>query len=83
MSTFPLQHGFEKSLCAEAVAQVAGLNELYKKRTLAQVFSCEFCKISKNTFSYRTLSVILTAAKLGIVDSNENLLEGIVITSLM
>ena len=25
-----------------------------KKETLAQVFSCEFCKISKNTFSYRT-----------------------------
>ena len=25
-----------------------------KKETLAQVFSCKFCKISKNTFSYRT-----------------------------
>ena len=25
-----------------------------KKETLAQVFFCEFCKISKNTFSYRT-----------------------------
>ena len=25
-----------------------------KKKTLAQVFSCEFCEISKNTFSYRT-----------------------------
>ena len=25
-----------------------------KKETLAQVFSCEFCKISKHTFSYRT-----------------------------
>ena len=24
------------------------------KETLAQVFSCEFCEISKNTFSYRT-----------------------------
>ena len=30
-----------------------------KKEPLAQVFSCEFCKISKNTFFYRTL---LTAA---------------------
>ena len=28
-----------------------------KKETLTQVFSCEFCKISKNTFSYRTASV--------------------------
>ena len=25
-----------------------------KKETLAQVFSCEFCEISKDTFSYRT-----------------------------
>ena len=28
-----------------------------KKETLAQVFSCEFCEISKNTFSYRTTLV--------------------------
>ena len=25
-----------------------------KKETLAQLFSCEFCEISKNTFSYKT-----------------------------
>ena len=25
-----------------------------KKETLAQVFPCEFCEISKKTFSYRT-----------------------------
>ena len=25
-----------------------------KKETLAQVFFCEFCEISKNTFLYRT-----------------------------
>ena len=25
-----------------------------KKETLAQVFSCEFCEISKNTLFYRT-----------------------------
>ena len=25
-----------------------------KKEALAQVFSCEFCQISKDTFSYRT-----------------------------
>ena len=25
-----------------------------KKETLVQVFSCNFCKISKNTFTYRT-----------------------------
>ena len=28
-----------------------------KKETLALVFSCEFCEISKNTFFYRTLLV--------------------------
>ena len=28
-----------------------------KKETLAQVFSCELCEISKNTFSYRTPQV--------------------------
>ena len=29
--------------------------------TLAQMFSCEFCKISKNTFSYRTPKVAASA----------------------
>ena len=28
-----------------------------KKETLTQVFSCKFCEISKNTFSYRTSPV--------------------------
>ena len=37
-----------QSLCFN---KVAGLIE---KETLAQVFSREFCQISKNTFSYRT-----------------------------
>ena len=27
------------------------------EETLTDLFSCEFCKISKNTFSYRTLPV--------------------------
>ena len=29
-----------------------------KKETLAQLFSCEFCEISKNTFPYRTPLVV-------------------------
>ena len=35
--------------------KVVGLKPatLFKKETLAQVFSCEFCEISKNTFFYR------------------------------
>ena len=36
--------------------KVAGLRPatLLKKETLAQVFSCELCEVSKNTFFYRT-----------------------------
>ena len=39
--------------------KVVGLSPatLLKKETLAQVFSCEFCKISKNTFLHRKLLV--------------------------
>ena len=33
---------------------------LFKKETLAQVFSCEFCEISRNTFSYRTTPVAVS-----------------------
>ena len=42
--------------------KVAGLacNSI-KKETLAQVFSCEFCEISKNTFSHRTPLVAASA----------------------
>ena len=34
---------------------------LLEKETLAQVFSCEFCEISKNTFSYWTPPVAASA----------------------
>ena len=39
--------------------KVSGLRPatLLKKETLAQVFSCEFCEISKDTFSCRTALV--------------------------
>ena len=38
--------------------KVAGLAcSFIKKVTLAQVLSCEFCKISENAFFYRTLPV--------------------------
>ena len=30
------------------------LGSLFLKKALAQVFSCEFCEMSKNTISYRT-----------------------------
>ena len=38
----------EKHLC-----QRLFLNKFIKKETLAQVFSCEFCEISRNTFLHR------------------------------
>ena len=43
--------------------KVAGLRTAtsLKKETLAQVFSCEFCEISTNTFSYRTPQVAVSA----------------------
>ena len=34
--------------------KVAGPYNFIKKETLALVFSCELCEISKNIFSYRT-----------------------------
>ena len=39
--------------------KVAGLMPatLFKKETLAQVLSCEFCETSKNTFFHRRLLV--------------------------
>ena len=48
-----------KYLCQSLfVNKVPGLRpkacNFIKKETLAQVFSCDFCKISKNTFFYRT-----------------------------
>ena len=45
----------EKHLCQSLFFnKVAGAAcNFIKKETLAQVFSCEFCEISKNTFSYR------------------------------
>ena len=41
-----------QSLSFNKVAGVA--SNFIKKETLAHVFSCEFCEISKNTFFYRT-----------------------------
>ena len=34
--------------------QASPTSNFIKKETLAQVFSCKFCKISKNIFCYRT-----------------------------
>ena len=39
-----------QNLQENTCARVFFLVNFIKKETLAQVFSCEFCKISKNTF---------------------------------
>ena len=56
---------FLEKIKPEAVAQKCSIRKVFssglpqacnfiRKETLAQVFSCEFCEIPKNTFSYRT-----------------------------
>ena len=49
------------------ISQNSQGNNFIKKGTLAQVFSCEFCEISKNTFFYRTLSVAASVSVLILV----------------
>ena len=49
--------------------KVAGLIE---KETLAQVFSCEFCQISKNTFSYRTPPMAASDLVADVADSTNS-----------
>ena len=46
--------------------KVSGLRPaaLLKKETMVQVFSCQFCEISKDTFSYRTPLVAASEKKL-------------------
>ena len=41
-------------LTVKHLCQSPFLNNFIKKVTLAQVFSCEFCEIFKNTFFHRT-----------------------------
>ena len=47
----------------EAVSWTRSIKKVFleiKKETLPQVLSCEFCEISKNTFSYRTPPVAVS-----------------------
>ena len=53
---------YERYLNYSLQLQTSACNFI-KKETLAQVFSCEFCEISKNTFSYKTLLVTATDQK--------------------
>ena len=42
------------NICARDSFLIKLQGNFIKKESLAQLFSCEFCKISKSTFSYRT-----------------------------
>ena len=46
----------------------------FTKETLTQVFSCEFCEISKNTFSYRTPLVAASEKSRTILITSKNLI---------
>ena len=47
-----------KSLSVEKISNIGQACSFIRIEALAHVFSCEFGKISKNTFSYRTPQVI-------------------------
>ena len=46
----------QENICARVYFSTKSL--FFKKETLAQMFSCECVKISKNTFPYRTYAKI-------------------------
>ena len=58
---------FEKIHRKPPVLESLFFNKVAGLRTLTQVFSCEFCQISKNTFSYRTPPVAASNTTLAII----------------
>ena len=54
VATFMLQICYDKNSRQTLANHRPGPATLLRKKTLAQVFSCEFCEIYKNTFYYRT-----------------------------
>ena len=65
-----LQNSQENTCGSLFFNKVAEACYFVKKETLAQVFSCEFCEISKNTFSYRTSPVAASEMSLHRIDLN-------------
>ena len=54
IATFMLQLCYDKNSRQTLANHRLEACNFVKKETLAQVFSCEFCEIYKNTFYYRT-----------------------------
>ena len=51
------QNSHENACARDSVISEAEACNFMKKEILTQVFSCEFCEIAKNTFSFRTSPV--------------------------
>ena len=64
----------QENTCAQAC-------NFIKKETLAQVFSCEFCEISKNIFPYRTPPVAASVQKLTLLQKEQKLRETNTVTN--
>ena len=58
------KHNFQKQSSECVLQKRCFACNFIKKETLVQVFSCEFCEISKNTFFYRTPLVAASAMKI-------------------
>ena len=56
-------------MCGDSIVNLS------KKETVAQVFSCEFCKITKNNFSYRATPVAASKNCVGILILHKLLLK--------
>ena len=58
---FTIQKQPPEVLCKKGVSRnFAKFTRKHLCQTLTQVFFCEFCEISKNTFSYRTPPVAVS-----------------------
>ena len=59
----PLLHPLDPPLVSLLI-KLPQAGKFVKKETLAQVFSCEFCEISKNTFFNRTPLLAASAMRI-------------------
>ena len=61
---FTLQKQSSEVFCKKGINKksISESCNFIKKETLAQVFSCEFCEIFKNTFYYRTPLIVASVS---------------------
>ena len=74
MMFLEISQNSQENTCAQAC-------NFIKKETLEQVFSCEFCEISKNIFSYRTPPVDASVQKLTLLKKEQKLRETNTVTN--